>query len=111
MQQKKQIKYTLAAIDDMDEIFSYISHENVSAAERLLENLDCQIGSLADFPNLGTVLSEEKYTLVERGFRFIVVHPYLVFYKIRDDSIIIHRILHGRRDYLRELFDDFHNGK
>lgn len=24
-----------------------------------------------------------------------------------DDSIVIHRILHGRRDYLRELFGSF----
>jgi toxin ParE1/3/4 len=111
MQQKKQIKYTPAAIDDMDEIFSYISHDNVSSAEKLLENLNFKIGSLANFPNLGTVLSEEKYTLVERGFRFIVVHPYLIFYKIMEDSIIIHRILHGRRDYLRELFNDFQNGE
>ncbi|MDZ5473300.1 type II toxin-antitoxin system RelE/ParE family toxin [Bacillus sp. 31A1R] len=107
MQQKKQIKYTPAAIDDMDEIFSYISYDNVDAAGRLLENLDHHIGNLASFPNLGTMLSEEKYTLVDRGYRFIVVHPYLVFYKIMDESIIIHRILHGRRDFLRDLFDDF----
>ena len=111
MQQKNQIKYTPAAIDDMDEIFSYISQDNVTAAESLLENLNFQIGCLAAFPHLGTVLSEEKYTLIERGFRFIVVHPYLIFYKILDDIIIIYRILHGRRDYLRELFDDFQNGR
>lgn len=108
MQQKKKVKYTPAAVDDIDEIFSYISNENVSAAENLLISLDTKIGQLADFPNLGSVLSEEKYTIVERGYRFIVVHPYLVFYRIIDDSIIIHRILHGRRDYLRELFDEFH---
>ncbi|WP_077620663.1 type II toxin-antitoxin system mRNA interferase toxin, RelE/StbE family [Bacillus sinesaloumensis] len=111
MQQKKEIKYTPSAIDDMDEIFSYISHDNVAAGERLLENLDFQIEGLAEFPYIGTVLSEEKYTLVGRGFRFIVVPPYLIFYKIMDDSIIIHRILHGRRDFLRELFDDFQKEK
>jgi toxin ParE1/3/4 len=107
MPQKKTIKYTPAAFDDIDEIFSYISHDNVFAAEKLLEKLIDQISALADFHNLGSVLSEEKYLLVERGFRFIVVHPYLVFYKFVDDSIIIYRISHGRRDYLRELFDDF----
>jgi toxin ParE1/3/4 len=108
MSQKKTIKYTPAAIDDMDEIFSYISHDNAFAAEKLLEKLNAQILALADLPNLGSVLSEEKYLLVERGFRFIVVHPYLIFYKVFDDLIIIYRILHARRDYLRELFDDFH---
>ena len=107
MPQKKIIKYTPAAVDDMDEIFSYISQDNVFAAEKLLETLNDQISALADFPTLGTVLSEEKYFLVERGFRFIVVHPYLVFYKMANEFIVIYRILHGRRDYLRELFDDF----
>ncbi|WP_243290959.1 type II toxin-antitoxin system RelE/ParE family toxin [Bacillus sp. FJAT-47783] len=111
MPQKKTIKYTPAAVDDMDEIFSYISYDNVFAAEKLLEKLNAQISTLADYPNLGSVLSEEKYLLVERGFRFIVVHPYLVFYRIIDDSIIIYRILHGRRDYLRELFNDFHESE
>lgn len=111
MPQKRAIKYTPAAVDDMDEIFSYISHDNVFAAENFLEKLNTQIRTLADFPNFGSVLSEEKYLLVERGFRFIVVHPYLVFYKIIDDSIIIYRILHGRRDYLRELFDVFHDSE
>lgn len=107
MQQKRQIRYTPAAVDDMDEIFSYISHDNVAAAEKLLKNLNTKISDLADFSYLGSVLSEEKYTLIERSYRFIVVHPYLIFYRIMDDLIVIHRILHGRRDYLRELFDDF----
>ncbi|MGI8387655.1 type II toxin-antitoxin system RelE/ParE family toxin [Robertmurraya sp. P23] len=110
MKQKKQIKYTPAATDDMHEIFSYISHDNVSAVETLLEKLNAQIERLADFPHLGTVLSEEKYTHVERGFRFIVVHPFN-FLQNLGDSIIIYRILHGRKDYLRDLFDDFYNGK
>ncbi|WP_373233501.1 type II toxin-antitoxin system RelE/ParE family toxin, partial [Cohnella sp.] len=43
----------------------------------------------------------------QRGYRFIVVNPYLVFYRIMNDTVVIHRILHGRRDYLRELFDSF----
>lgn len=104
MTQRNKIKYTPAAVDDMDEIFSFISHDNLSAAEMMLEKLNNQIGKLAEFPNMGSVLSDEEYTLVERGYRFIVVHPYLVFYRLLDENVIIHRILHARRDYLRELF-------
>jgi len=55
--------------------------------------------------NLGSLLSDEEYTLVNRGYRFIVVQPYLVSYRIIDHTIIIHQILHGRRDYLREPFE------
>lgn len=104
MLQKNKIKYSPAAVDDMDEIFSYISLDNVQAAETLLKKLDQHISILADFPNMGSVLSEEEFPLIQRAYRFIVVNPYLVFYRVLDDTIIIHRILHGRRDYLRELF-------
>lgn len=104
MPQKNKIKYTPIAMDDMDEIFSYISQDNVDAVEKLLGKLKEEISKLEEFPNMGSVLSEEEYTFVNRGYRFIVVHPYLVFYRLIDNTVIIHRILHGRRDYLRELF-------
>ncbi|MBN3525125.1 type II toxin-antitoxin system RelE/ParE family toxin [Paenibacillus apiarius] len=73
-------------------------------AEIMLEKLNDQIGKLAEFPNMGSVLSDEDYSLVQRGYRFIVVPPYLIFYRIMDHDIVIYRILHGGRDYLRELF-------
>lgn len=104
MLRKNKIIYTPAAVDDVDEIFSYISLDNVTAAEDILERLDTQISNLADFPNMGSVLSDDEFTLVQRGYRFITVQPYLIFYKVIDNTVIIHRILHGRRDYLRELF-------
>jgi toxin ParE1/3/4 len=56
----------------------------------------------------GVGMSDEDYTLVQTRYRFIVVHPYLVFYKLKDNTVIIYRILHSRRDYLRKLltFDE-----
>jgi toxin ParE1/3/4 len=104
---KNKIKYTAAAVDDMDEIFSIISLDQISKAEAMLEKLNSRIAMLSEFPNMGSVLSDEEYTLVQRGYRFIVVQPYLVFYRIIEDNIIISRILHSRRDYLRELFAAF----
>jgi len=107
MPPKNKVKYTAAAVDDLDEIFSFISKDNADAAEALLGKLDHHIAGLAESPNRGSVLSEEDYTLVQRGYRFIIVHPYLVFYRITENTVIIHRVLHGRRDYLRELFGSF----
>ncbi|MFB6365345.1 type II toxin-antitoxin system RelE/ParE family toxin [Paenibacillus elgii] len=104
MPPKSRVRYTPAAVDDLDEIFSYITQDNRQNAENMLEKLNREIGGLADFPHLGSVLSEDDYTLIQRGYRFIVVSPYLVFYRIINNEVIIHRILHGRRDYLRELF-------
>lgn len=104
MPQRNKIKYAPAAVDDMDEIFSYISKENVTTAEIMLEKISNGIARLGELPNMGSILSDEEYTLVQRGYRFIVVQPYLIFYRIIDNTVVIYRILHGRRDYLRELF-------
>ncbi len=104
MHKRMQIKYTSAAVEDMDEAFSYITQDNISAAEMLFEQLNQNIVQLAEFPQMGSVLSDEEYTLVKLRYRFIVVHPYMVFYRVIENTVIIHRILHGRRDYLRELF-------
>jgi len=104
MPRRSKVKYAPAAVDDMDEIFSYISQDNLSAAEALLEKLHAEISHLEEFPNMGSVLSEEEFTLVNSRYRFIVVHPYLVFYRIVKNGVVIHRILHSRRGYIRELF-------
>lgn len=104
MPRRSRIKYAPAAVDDMEEIFSYISQDNIAAAQTMLEKIDEGITRLAEFSNMGSVLSEDEYTMIQRGYRFIVVQSYLVFYRIIDDTVVIHRILHGRRDYLRELF-------
>lgn len=104
MPPKSRVRYTPAAVDDLDEIFSYITQDNWQNAEKMLEKLNREIGGLADFLHMGSVLSEDDYTLIQRGYRFIVASPYLVFYRIINNEVIIHRILHGRRDYLRELF-------
>ena len=104
MMQRNKVIYTPVAVDDMDEIFSYIAQDNISVAENMLEKLDAQISKLETFLEMGSKLSDEDYKLAQRGYRFIVVHPYMVFYQKINQTIIIYRILHGRRDYLRELF-------
>jgi len=105
MQPKYRIEYSDAAILDVDEMFSYIAEDNIAAAEIMAEKLDVSIRRLIEYPEMGAMLNEDDFVLVKSGYRFIVVKPYLMFYRIINDRIVIYRILHGRRDYLRELFD------
>lgn len=65
MPQKIKIKYIPAAVDDMDEIFSYISQDHVSAVGNLLDKLNISISGLADFPNKGSLLSDDEYSLIQ----------------------------------------------
>ncbi|QNO15850.1 type II toxin-antitoxin system RelE/ParE family toxin [Alkalicella caledoniensis] len=104
MQKRSKLLYTPTATNDIEELFSYISEDSIDSALKLLDNIDDSIRKLLEFPYMGSMLSEDDYSLVNSGYRFIVVHLYLVFYRVINQDIIIHRVLHGRRDYLRELF-------
>lgn len=51
--------------------------------------------------SLGGTLREED--LARMGYRYLVVGNYLVFYILGSDTILVHRIIHGARDYLALL--------
>ena len=53
---------------------------------------------LVQNPRLGRIPYEEG--LLRLGYRHLVVENYLIFYTIEGDTIYVHRILHGARDYL-----------
>jgi plasmid stabilization system protein ParE len=43
---------------------------------------------------------------LRRGLRSYVVHPYAVFYTLRDKRVVVERILHGHLDIGSSDFDD-----
>jgi toxin ParE1/3/4 len=100
----KKILLSEAAYYDMDSIFSYISQDNKKAAEMLRARLYNAIVQLADFPEKGAALPEEDAPGAERGYRRIVQNPYIIFYRVLDDKIVIARVLHGRQNWLQSIF-------
>ena len=38
-------------------------------------------------------------SLSAHGYRVLVVEKYLVFYKVVNDTVQIHRIIYGKRNY------------
>jgi len=101
----KKILLSEAAYYDMDNIFSYVSQDKKKAAEMLCSRLYNAIAQLADFPEKGAVLPEEDAPGAERGYRRIVQNPYIIFYRVLDDKIVIARVLHGRQNWLQSLFE------
>lgn len=60
---------------------------------------------MKDFSDMGTQLS--AVAKAESGERFVVSGSYMVFYHHMKNDIYIDRVLYGRRDYVRILFDDW----
>ena len=101
-----KISYSVAAIQDLEEIGDYIAYilKNPLAALNTVNKIQNTVDKLADFPFIGTLLSGVVKT--ETNYRFLVCGNYLVFYRAQTDSVYISRVLYGRRNYMAILFDE-----
>lgn len=87
----RRIIWTAEAVANLQSIFGYVSAFNAPAAARLALRLQLAANSLADHPERGRQTT--------RGLReLVVIHPYLIRYRVHDEAVIILRIRHGARD-------------
>jgi toxin ParE1/3/4 len=100
----KRIVLSEAAYYDIDSMFAYITRDNKNAAERLRIRIYESIGKLAEFPEMGPAIPEEEAPGARRGCRYLVVNPYIIFYRVLPERIVIAGVLHGRQNWLQSLF-------
>ncbi|WP_375271331.1 type II toxin-antitoxin system RelE/ParE family toxin [Sphingomonas sp.] len=84
------------AQQDFINIHRYLADEaGQDEADATVERLAERGGSLADFPDRGTLVD-----LPTDGVRVrsILVAPFRVFYEVTDETVTIFAILHTRRD-------------
>ena len=94
---KYDIKLLRVAEEDFTEIVTYIAADRPSAAETLATQIEKSLQLLTQNPRLGRIPKEEE--LARLHYRYLVVDNYLIFYAIEGQTIFVHRILHGARDY------------
>ena len=100
-----KLQLSRAAQKDLLEIKSYIAVdlENPKAAMEAIKRITKKIRLLNDNPLMAAALA--SISGANSDERFLVCGSYMVFYRITRENIFIDRVLYGRRDYLRVLFD------
>lgn len=93
-----RVTLTSLARDDLHSIWNYIARDNLSAADRLIDQIFERCAVYATQPDAATPADR-----FQAGLRFFVVGSYVVFYRPDDDGILVVRVLHGARN-LEELF-------
>lgn len=84
---------------DISEIALFIADDSLDAAIRFIDQARDAFEFLSKFPDAGSdhVLSSESLKGTKswpiRGFE-----KWIVFYQIRDDELLVIRVLHGARD-------------
>jgi plasmid stabilization system protein ParE len=85
------------AINDLSEIIDYLNTMSPTAAFRYYDLLTGKIDSLSVMPERCPVARDIQLRL--RGYRFLAVENYLVFFVITANIVQVRRILYGRRQY------------
>ena len=101
MRSEYQIRLLRLAEEDLNEIILFIAQDNLSAAENIATKIEKNIQTLTNHPRLGKVPNEPD--LAGAGYRYLIIDNYLIFYTIEEETILVHRIIHGARDYRRLL--------
>ncbi|NLV22626.1 MAG: type II toxin-antitoxin system RelE/ParE family toxin [Syntrophomonadaceae bacterium] len=104
-----KLLYSPEAINDLDEIWTYINNEpqNPAAAQKIVSDILDTIEKLQDFAELGSPLS--SITEFKSDYRFLVYGKYIVFYRVMGLDVHIDRVLYGRRNYISILFGTLQN--
>ena len=98
---KHTVRLLSIAEQDLVDIVSYLAAEDSRAAAEMLDHIEARLAALQSHPFVGRVPHNPKLTAL--GYRVLVIDNYLVFYKVKGDVVMVHRLLHGARDLLRVL--------
>jgi toxin ParE1/3/4 len=83
---------------DLESIVDFIAeHDSAENARRILRSLDDVIRPLANLPSRGSI-SKELRALGLAQFREAHHKPYRIIYRVREDAVVVHCVVDGRRD-------------
>ncbi|MDD2373065.1 MAG: type II toxin-antitoxin system RelE/ParE family toxin [Syntrophomonadaceae bacterium] len=98
---KYKVKIYPAAQMDLNDIVSYLNTLSPQAAIRYYDLLVEKIGSLVEIPERCPFVRD--IALKAKGYRYLIVENYLVFFVVKGDTVQIRRILYNKRQYKRLL--------
>lgn len=89
-----RLSWSRAALNDLIELRAYIANDRPRAAAGVAQRILHAVNHLEQYPSLG------RSGRVE-GTRELVVSntPYLVAYRIQEETVVLLRVLHGARKW------------
>ena len=103
---KYRIVFSQLAFDDLDEIWNYISNalKDPFAAENTVNGILDKIDLLEAQPEMGVQLFFDDG--LNSGYRYVIYNNYLAFYRIYPDTVYVDKVIYGKHDYMKLLFDE-----
>lgn len=91
----RRVIWAPRARQDLREVWRYYARvASPDIADKLLRDIDQAGERLADEALMWRARDD-----VMPGLRSVLVHPYVIFYRLTDTSVEIARVIHGRRNF------------
>jgi toxin ParE1/3/4 len=91
--QSLRIRYTRPALTDLEVVLDTVSSRSPKGARSVQSRIQTFIELLADYPLIGARTNDPTIRRLLTS-----PYPYLVFYEVIGDEVIIHAVRHGSRD-------------
>lgn len=94
---KYKIRIYPHAKTDLKEVVSYLNTLSPQAAIRYYDLIVEKISSLSEMPERCPFVRD--VALKAKGYRYLIVESYIVFFVIKSEAVQIRRIVYGKRNY------------
>jgi addiction module RelE/StbE family toxin len=100
---KYSIEYSKEAKQDLIGIKQYIKYnlQEPETAQKLISKIRNEINNLKYNPEIFNFIDDDLIKKLE--LRKLIVDNYIVFYRVKNDSIEIVRVMYGRRNWINLL--------
>jgi len=88
-----RLRYTVPALADLNAILDYVAASSPQGARRIHARIRATTNLLLSHPRIGVRTDDPTIRRINTA-----PYPYLIFYEITVDEIIIHAVRHGARD-------------
>jgi toxin ParE1/3/4 len=89
-----KLVFTPLAEADLREIVSFIAQRRPGTARAVLARIREQCRTLAKQPLIG-----ERLTISSREYRCFPIQRWIIFYRLTEKHLEIHRVIDGARDW------------
>lgn len=95
--ERYKVKIFPTAQQDFREVIDYLNTLSPQAADEYYDLLLKEISSLEHMPERCPHVRD--LALAAKGYRYLIVKNYLIFYVVQGDTVQIRRIQYARREY------------
>ncbi|MEX2036000.1 MAG: type II toxin-antitoxin system RelE/ParE family toxin [Xanthobacteraceae bacterium] len=88
-----RLRYTRPALVDLDSILDYVATHSPAGATRVHDRIETIVNLLLSHPRIGVRTDDPTIRRINA-----LPYPYLIFYEISGDEIVIHAVRHSARN-------------